>query len=439
MHMRPRRLTAAILLGAATATIVVGWAGSANGRAAWSPGAALPGLGPGRVWSVATSPKTAGLVLAGTDDGVSVSVNSGATWTASTLKAGRVWTVGFDSRDPTRLFAGTDGKGVYLSTDGAATWTDVSAGLPNLTVRTLAFGLDGIAAGTNRGVAVSPDGTAWHDGGLDQYSISSLAVAANTPSLVLVASSDRGDLSNGYLFRYGLSGAAWQTLQSGLPSSAVATAVAAGPLSSSVPKRPLVVTTSKGTFRSGDSGSTWTASTGIPENLILTTAAFSPLDPSLVYAGADQGSSTGGDLLRSTDSGMSFTVADAGLPTRVREVESLAVAQVTPPTVIAALDPSTGGVVFTETDTTAPAPPALVAEAPGQPIPSTLATPVATPRPSQSAHSATPEPAGVNGSGTVLGSVFHWPVPLVFEVLLLLSVAYLVLRWRQRYYVEGPP
>jgi len=227
MHMRPRRVTAAILLGAATATIVVGWAGSANGRAAWSPGSALPGLGPGRVWSVATSPKTAGLVLAGTDDGVFVSVNSGATWTASTLKAGRVWTVGFDSRDPTRLFAGTDGKGVYLSTDGGATWTDVSAGLQNLTVRTLAFGLDGIAAGTNRGVALSPDGTAWHDGGLDQYSISALAVAANTPSLVLVASSDRGNLSNGYLFRFGTSGAAWQTLQSGLPSSAVATAVAA--------------------------------------------------------------------------------------------------------------------------------------------------------------------------------------------------------------------
>jgi hypothetical protein len=123
----------------------------------------------------------------------------------------------------------------------------------------------------------------------------------------------------------------------------------------------------------------------------------------------------------------------------VREVESLAVAQVTPPTVIAALDPSTGGVVFSEIDTTAPAPPALVAEAPGQSIPATLATPVATPRPSQSAHSATPAPAGGSGSGTVLGSVFHWPVPLVFEVLLVLSVAYLVLRWRQRYYVEGPP
>ena len=194
-------------------------------------------------------------------------------------------------------------------------------------MRSLAFGSDGIAAGTNHGVALSPDGTVWHDGGLDPYSISSLAIAANTPSLVLVAATDRGDLSSGYLFRFGASGSSWQALQSGLPSAAVVTSVAAGPLSNSVTKRPLVITTSKGTFRSGDSGATWTASTGVPENLTLTTAVISPLDPSLVYAGADQGGSNGGDLLRSTDGGSSFTVADAGLPTDKREVEALAVSR----------------------------------------------------------------------------------------------------------------
>ncbi len=197
---------------------------------------------------------------------------------------------------------------------------------------------------------------------------------------MLVAATDRGDLSNGYLFRLGASGSGWQALQSGLPSAAVVTSVTAGPLTNSVTKRPLVITTSKGTFRSGDSGATWTASTGVPENLTLTTAVISPLDPSLVYAGADQGGSNGGDLLRSTDGGSSFTVADAGLPADKREVEALTVEQVTPPVVLAAVDPATGGQVYAQTDTTAPAPPALVAEAPGQPIPATLATPPATPR-----------------------------------------------------------
>jgi hypothetical protein len=439
MHLRTRRVPAAILLGAAVATVLLTGTVTIDGRAAWARSSSLPGLGSGRIWSLASSPKTAGMVVAGTDHGVYVTVDTGAHWTATALTSMRVWTVGFDPRDPSRLFAGTDGGGVYLSTDSGASWTNTSAGLPDRTVRALAFGLDGIAAATNHGVALSPNGIAWHDGGLDQYSISSLAVAANSPSLVLLAASDRGDVANGYLFRYGASGSGWQSLQSGLPSSAVVTSIAAGPLSNSVPKRPLVVTTSKGAFRSGDGGSTWTASTGVPENLTLTTAVFSPLDPNLVYAGADQGGSNGGDMLRSTDGGASFTVADAALPNQVREVESIAVEQTTPPTVVAALDPAAGGQAFTEIDATAPAPPALVAEAPGQPIAATLATPRPTPRPSLAAPVATPTPANGSGLGRFLGSAFHWPVPLVFEVLLVLSLAYLLVRWRQRYYVEGPP
>ncbi len=439
MHMRTRRIPAALLLGAAIASLVVASTGAIDGRAAWAKGSSLPGLSSGRIWSLASSPKTAGMVVAGTDHGVYVSTDAGANWRASGLPPMRVWTVGFDVRDPSHLFAGTDGDGVFLSKDSGTTWTPESAGLADKTVRTLAFGLDGVAAGTNHGVALSPDGTAWHDGGLDQYSISSLAVAANSPTLVLVAATDRGDLSNGYLFRFGASGSSWQALQSGLPSAAVVTSVAAGPLTNSVTKRPLVVTTSKGTFRSGDSGATWTASTGVPENLTLTTVVISPLDPSLVYAGADQGGSNGGDLLRSTDSGMSFTVADAGLPPNTRQVEALAVEQVTPPVVVAGLDPASGGQVYTETDTTAPAPPALVAEAPGQAIPSTLATAAPTARATVKAPVASPTPAPPSAVGQFFGSAFHWPVPLVFEVLLVLAIAYLGVRWRQRYYVEGPP
>jgi hypothetical protein len=438
MHMRTRRLPAALMLGAAAASLLSVWAGSSSASADWAQGGALTGLGSGRIWSLAASPGTAGLVVAGTDSGVWVSTDSGANWTATSLKGVRVWAVGFDARNAKRLFAGTDGAGAELSVDGGATWTQVSTGLPDLIVRSFAFGLDGIAAGTNKGVALSPDGTVWHDGGLEQFSISSVAVAANSPSLVLVAATDRGDLSNGYLFRYSGSGTSWQPLQSGLPASAIATSVAAGPLSTSVTKRPLVVTTSKGVFRSGDGGSTWTAATGVADNLTVTSATFSPLDPNLVYAGADAGSSSGGDLLRSTDGGSTFSASDQGLPAKSREVESIAVAPTKPPMVIAALDPAGGGLVFEESDTTAPAPPPLVPEAPGATVPASLSTPIpvasATPRPA-----ITPLPASSGAFTRFVTNVFHWPVPLVFEVLLVLAIAYMFVRWRQRYYVEGPP
>jgi hypothetical protein len=426
------------MLGAIAASFVFVWAGGGTARAAWSQGGTLPGLGSGRIWSLAASPATAGLVVAGTDAGVYVSTDGGAGWTATSLKGVRVWAVGFDARNAKRLFAGTDGAGAELSVDGGSTWTAASTGLPDLTVRSFAFGLDGIAAGTNRGVALSPDGTAWHTGGLSQYSISALAVAANSPSLVLVAATDRGDLSNGYLFRYSGTGTSWQTLASGLPSSAIATSVAAGPLSTSVTKRPLVVTTSKGMFRSGDGGSTWTAATGVAESLSVTSAAFSPLDPNLIYAGADAGSSSGGDLLRSTDGGSTFSAADQGLPAKTRQVESIAVEPTTPPIVIAALDPASGGQVYSESDSTAPAPPALVPESPGATVPATLATapPSAT---AAAAPRATPRPSDSGAFGRLVGNVFHWPVPLVFEVLLVLAIAYVLVRWRQRYYVEGPP
>ncbi|MFZ0179636.1 MAG: hypothetical protein WAL84_07160, partial [Candidatus Dormiibacterota bacterium] len=140
----------------------------------------LTGLGSGKIWSVAVEPSLPSTILAGTDAGVYVSRDTGATW-IRTLGGIRVWTVGFDARTPSNAFAGTDGKGVYASADSGATWTNASSGLGNLDVRALAFGLDGIAAGTDAGVALSPNGLIWHDGGLDRYSIAAVAVAANYP------------------------------------------------------------------------------------------------------------------------------------------------------------------------------------------------------------------------------------------------------------------
>ena len=401
----------------------------------------LTGLGSGKIWSVAVEPSLPSTILAATDVGVFVSHDTGATW-IRTLAGMRVWTVGFDARNPSNVFAGTDGAGVYASADSGATWVPASSGLGNLDVRAFAFGLDGIAAGTDAGVALSPNGRVWHDGGLDRYSIAAVAVAANYPQFTVIAGADgaiSGTLASGYLFSSS-GGGAWEVLQSGLPSGAEVSSITAGEIDKAVPKRPLIVATSQGIFRSGDGGATWTAGTGVPQALTLNVARFGPLDPNLAYAGADAGGSTGGDFYRSTDGGLTYHKADTGLPSGSRNVDAISVAYTTPPEVVVAVTPPTGGSrVYLESDTSAPAPPPLVAESPGAAVPSSVPTPLptATPVPQAVKPASTSPPA--SGIQRFAQAAFHWPTPLVYEVFFVLLALYVYIRWRQRYYVEGPP
>jgi hypothetical protein len=66
-----RRSVGALLFAAA---IVLGWAtlGTHNAEATggFTQAAALPGLGSGRIWSVAVEPSAPSTILAGTDKGV---------------------------------------------------------------------------------------------------------------------------------------------------------------------------------------------------------------------------------------------------------------------------------------------------------------------------------------------------------------------------------
>ena len=427
------------------AAVLMGWGALSShvsaAPAGFAPAGRLTGLGSGKIWSVAVEPSLPSTILAATDVGVYVSHDTGATW-IRTLAGMRVWTVGFDARNPSNVFAGTDGVGVYASADSGATWVPASSGLGNLDVRAFAFGLDGIAAGTDAGVALSPNGRVWHDGGLDRYSIAAVAVAANYPQFTVIAGADgaiSGTLASGYLFSSS-GGGAWEVLQSGLPSGAEVSSITAGEIDKAVPKRPLIVATSQGIFRSGDGGATWTAGTGVPQALTLNVARFGPLDPNLAYAGADAGGSTGGDFYRSTDGGLTYHKADTGLPSGSRNVDAISVAYTTPPEVVVAVNPPTGGSrVYLESDASAPAPPPLVAESPGAAVPSSVPTPLptATPVPQAVKPASTSPPA--SGIQRFAQAAFHWPTPLVYEVFFVLLALYVYIRWRQRYYVEGPP
>ena len=81
-------------------------------------------------------------------------------WTSSGPNGGRIWSVAVDPTSSQTLYAGTNGGGVFKSTDGAAHWASVSRGLTNHVA--LYVGLDPktsttVYAGTRAGVFRSTD------------------------------------------------------------------------------------------------------------------------------------------------------------------------------------------------------------------------------------------------------------------------------------------
>lgn len=419
---------------------LAGWNAFVPARAAYVAGGALPGLGNGRIWSVAVDPASPATLLAGTDAGVYRSENSGQSWSQTTLRGRRVWTVGFDLRKPNPAFAGGDGGGIARSDDAGRSWTDASGGLPGRTVRSLAFGLGLVVAGTNDGVAVSPDGRAWRSIGLTGYDVSSVAVAANTPKISLIAGVDGvpPGAAPGYLFRNVGPGTQWESLLVG-PQTAVVSHVAAGPLPAATNVRPLLVCTNQGVYRSGDGGANWTK-TFPPANAdvqtqTLTTAVFSPIDPNLVFAGDDAGGSGGGTLARSLDGGATFAADDTGLPND-REAASIAVAPLQPPLVVIAVDPpDRAASIYTKVEQGVPPPAPTATPEPGSVLPALTPPPTARATPA-----ATPPPSDDQGGEGPVRRLVDWPIPLAVELLTILAAVALVGRWRRRrLHIEGPP
>ena len=76
-------------------------------------------IGPdgGYIRSLAINPKTPTTHYAGTGKGVYMSTNGGASWTGPYLPDTTVYSLAIDPKTPTTLYAGTD-YGVYKSTNG---------------------------------------------------------------------------------------------------------------------------------------------------------------------------------------------------------------------------------------------------------------------------------------------------------------------------------
>ncbi len=212
----------------------------------------------------------------------------------------------------TTLFVGTNGGGVFKSTDGGNNWSAVNAGLSNLFVQSVAvspaFSTDGtLFAGTfGTGVFKSTDGgNNWSavNAGLTNLGVLSVAVS---PAFSSDGTLFAGTLLGG-IFKSTDGGNNWSAINTGLTFSNV-NSVAVSPAFSS--DGTLFVATGGGVFKTTNGGTLWSAvNTGLTD-LNARSIAISPTFSSdtTLFVGTN-----GGGVFKSTDGGNNWSAVNAGL------------------------------------------------------------------------------------------------------------------------------
>ena len=225
---------------------------------------------------MAFDPQNSATVYAWTHMGIFKSVNGGVSWTEiagpKEKSAGApTWcfdlpgSVGIAPGDPNTIYVGTCpvGGGLFKSTDGGRSWTV-------LKVDWSAFGINSelpppiVIAGQSS----NP---------LDFFE--TVAIDPQNSSTVYVWTLAAG------LLKTTDGGASWHAVNSGLPLSVRANALAIDPQNSST----VIAATTSGVFRSADGGANWTAVNAGLTTLQIQTLAIDPRDASTVYAGTAGG------------------------------------------------------------------------------------------------------------------------------------------------------
>jgi photosystem II stability/assembly factor-like uncharacterized protein len=321
------------------------------------------------------------MLYAGTDSGVFVSSDSGATWSASSGSPIFVESMAVDPADPSTVFVGSTAGSLSRTTDGGTSWASRRTGLPNSSaVVDISFGStssilfaaldgDGLYTTTDAGAnwslvgggtgmttekplavkmhpsngsrawvgsaggvfATTDGGTTWtrfSTSAPGRVSVRALARSATTPTAVYAAT-DSG------LFASTDGATTWTARNDGLTELEL-TAVAIDP---AVSTTVYVGTEDSGVFKSTNGGTSWTATNNGLTDLDVTALLVDPSNASTVYAGTD---STG--VFKSTDAGATWTAVNSGL-TDLR-VECLAAH----PTQAVLLVGTTAGGVFRSTD-----------------------------------------------------------------------------------------
>jgi photosystem II stability/assembly factor-like uncharacterized protein len=289
----PRRvLPAVVALG------LFARAGAAQPATRWTS------LGPvgGTVFALAVDPVSPSTLYAGLSGGVFKSGNRAASWApaGSGLPAVPVFALAIDPVSPSTVYAGTKAFGVFKTTDGGSSWNAANTGLSGTNVFALVVdsGLPAtVYAGTSVGVFKSVNaGATWTaaNTGMGALPVFALAIDPKSPSNLYAGSKNSG------VFRSTDGAKSWTAASNGLTQTMV--------FSFAVdPKTPstLYAGTSFGIFKSTDGATSWVAG----QALDFLALVIDPVTPSTIYAGIG-----GAQVVKSTDSGKSFSPVDSGLP-----------------------------------------------------------------------------------------------------------------------------
>jgi hypothetical protein len=189
------------------------------------------------------------------------------------------------------LVAGTQGNGIYLSTDYGSTWKASNSGLANKYVKSLIIKDNVIFAGTTGGIFKSTDyGTNWveSNSGMSNFDIRKLMVMGNN----IIAGSYSG------VFKSVDNGVSWAEVSVGLTNKAI--------LSMAGKDNTLYAgTNGGGVFISIDEGSNWSALNNGLKNKYVRSLNIAG---SVIYAGTD-----GNGVFQSIDNCQNWTNTTTGL------------------------------------------------------------------------------------------------------------------------------
>jgi uncharacterized protein (TIGR03437 family) len=257
----------------------------------------------GKPLALAAHPRNPGIVFAGTEgNGLFKSSDFGQTWNAvSALKETYIYALAFAPSDPTVLYAAT-GLGVYRSRDGGSTWTDVAMkyGGPATALAVDAQNPALVYAG-HQGVGLIKSA----DGG-DNWQVSypekpgapvyirAITIQPSFSNAIYMAV-DPGAVLASYD-----AGKTWGLPPHGLPENVQVYSLVNQPTGTS-----LFAGTNAGVYLSSDSGNNWSSSSAGMSGVAVHTLSRVG---GLYYAGTTQG------VYWTFNTGASWAAANGGLP-----------------------------------------------------------------------------------------------------------------------------